>query len=66
MAWLPGHLDKEFDAAASAAVKRFNHDGYTIERYLSEDPNDKLNDVAAWNFAKLPEAFGADGTIQSA
>jgi len=36
-----------------------NNDGYMIERYLCEEPMDTFNDIAPWNYAKLPEAFGA-------
>lgn len=36
-----------------------NNDGYTIERYLCDDPADAFNDIAAWNYSKLPEALGA-------
>ena len=36
-----------------------NNDGYMIERYLCDDPMDKFNDIAPWNYARLPEAFGA-------
>lgn len=36
-----------------------NNDGYTIERYVCEDPSDPFNAIAKWDYAKLPEAFGA-------
>ncbi len=36
-----------------------NNNGYTIERYLCDDPETPFNDIAQWNYTKLPEAFGA-------
>lgn len=38
-----------------------NNDGYLIERMLCEDPYIYYNDLAQWNYSKLPEAFGMDG-----
>lgn len=38
-----------------------NNDGYLIERVLCVDPNIYYNDLALWNYSKLPEAFGMDG-----
>ncbi|MFW5499339.1 MULTISPECIES: alpha-keto acid decarboxylase family protein [unclassified Maridesulfovibrio] len=38
-----------------------NNDGYLIERLLCEDPYIYYNDLAQWNYSKLPEAFGMDG-----
>lgn len=35
-----------------------NNEGYTIERILSDDPMDKFNDIAKWNYSKLPYVFG--------
>ena len=35
-----------------------NNGGYTIERLLSKDPMDKFNDIAGWNYSKLPYVFG--------
>ena len=35
-----------------------NNGGYTIERLLSKDPLDKFNDIAGWNYSKLPYVFG--------
>lgn len=34
-----------------------NNSGYTIERVLSDDPMDPFNDIAVWNYAKLPHIF---------
>ena len=34
-----------------------NNSGYTIERILSDDPMDKFNDIANWNYSKLPSVF---------
>jgi indolepyruvate decarboxylase len=35
-----------------------NNDGYLIERALEENPNWTYNDLAPWNYAKLPNALG--------
>jgi indolepyruvate decarboxylase len=35
-----------------------NNDGYLIERALEENPNWTYNDLASWNYAKLPNALG--------
>ncbi len=35
-----------------------NNNGYLIERLLCEDPYIYYNDLAQWNYSKLPEAFG--------
>lgn len=35
-----------------------NNNGYLIERMLCEDPYIYYNDLAQWNYSKLPEAFG--------
>ncbi|MDC0335654.1 thiamine pyrophosphate-binding protein [Pseudodesulfovibrio sp.] len=37
-----------------------NNDGYLIERLLCEDPYIYYNDLAQWNYSKLPEAFGME------
>ncbi|WP_421902729.1 alpha-keto acid decarboxylase family protein [Maridesulfovibrio sp.] len=37
-----------------------NNDGYLIERLLCEDPYIYYNDLAQWNYNKLPEALGMD------
>lgn len=37
-----------------------NNDGYTIERLLSKDPMDTFNDIAGWNYSKLPEVFDGE------
>src|SRR5574344_488954 len=43
-----------------------NNDGYTIERVLSKDPLDKFNDIAQWDYSKLPHAFkGNVWTVQA-
>lgn len=38
-----------------------NNDGYLIERLLCKDPESYYNDLAKWNYSKLPEALGCDG-----
>ena len=34
-----------------------NNSGYTIERILADNPLDKFNDIANWNYSKLPSIF---------
>lgn len=34
-----------------------NNSGYTIERILSNDPNDPFNDITSWNYKKALELF---------
>jgi indolepyruvate decarboxylase len=38
-----------------------NNDGYLIERLLCKDPEAYYNDLAKWNYSKLPEALGCEG-----
>jgi indolepyruvate decarboxylase len=40
-----------------------NNSGYLIERLLCKDPSIAYNDVAPWNYAELPHAFGCDDWI---
>lgn len=40
-----------------------NNDGYLIERLLCKDPESDYNDLAKWNYHKLPEALGCDGWL---
>jgi indolepyruvate decarboxylase len=40
-----------------------NNDGYLIERLLCVNPESYYNDVAKWNYSKLPEALGCDGWL---
>jgi indolepyruvate decarboxylase len=35
-----------------------NNNGYLIERLLCKDPAIAYNDIASWNYAELPRAFG--------
>jgi indolepyruvate decarboxylase len=37
-----------------------NNEGYLIERLLSKNPESYYNDVAKWNYHKLPEALGCE------
>ena len=37
-----------------------NNDGYTIERVLCKNPEDAFNDIAQWNYSKLPHVFEGD------
>ncbi len=43
-----------------------NNSGYTIERILSNDPDDSFNEIADWNYSKLPELFAGDIWIATA
>ncbi|WP_027722014.1 alpha-keto acid decarboxylase family protein [Maridesulfovibrio zosterae] len=38
-----------------------NNDGYLIERMLCEDPFIYYNDLAQWNYSRLPDALGMTG-----
>jgi indolepyruvate decarboxylase len=38
-----------------------NNDGYLIERLLAKNFNSCYNDLAKWNYHKLPEALGCEG-----
>lgn len=38
-----------------------NNDGYLVERLLCKNPESYYNDLAQWNYSKLPEAMGCDG-----
>jgi indolepyruvate decarboxylase len=37
-----------------------NNDGYLIERLLCKDPEAYYNDLAKWDYAKLPRALGCE------
>jgi indolepyruvate decarboxylase len=37
-----------------------NNDGYLIERLLCKDPGIEYNDIARWNYSRLPAAFGCN------
>ena len=37
-----------------------NNNGYTIERILSDDPMDEFNNIAKWDYLKLPYVFGSN------
>ncbi|MEL6766158.1 MAG: thiamine pyrophosphate-binding protein [Pseudomonadota bacterium] len=47
----------------NAIVFLLNNSGYTIERYLADDMDDPFNEIAKWNYHKLPEAFGATNAV---
>lgn len=38
-----------------------NNKGYEIERLLCAEPEIEYNDIAQWNYAELPHAFGCEG-----
>lgn len=44
----------------------FNNNGYTIERILSDNPDDFFNDVIQWDYSKLPTVFKGDCWIKQA
>lgn len=37
-----------------------NNSGYTVERILSNHPDDAFNEIIPWNYVKLAEAFNCD------
>lgn len=41
-----------------------NNDGYTVERAI-HGPEQRYNDISAWNWTLLPQALGVDGQSQS-
>lgn len=43
-----------------------NNSGYTIERVLSNAPEDSFNDIAKWDYSKLPAVFEGDVWITQA
>ena len=40
-----------------------NNEGYLIERLLCKNPDSYYNDLAKWNYHKLPEALGCEGWL---
>ncbi|MFA6100983.1 MAG: thiamine pyrophosphate-binding protein [Victivallaceae bacterium] len=40
-----------------------NNDGYLIERLLCENPDIYYNNLAQWQYSRLPEAFGCEGWL---
>ncbi len=42
-----------------------NNQGYTIERILSNDPMDSFNDIASWDYTKLPYVFSNDAYVKA-
>ena len=40
--------------------RRLNNNGYTIERLLSKNPDDKFNDVMKMSYAKFARIFEGD------
>ncbi len=43
-----------------------NNGGYTIERILSNSPDDNFNNINQWNYSKLPEVFSGNVWIAQA
>ena len=43
-----------------------NNSGYTVERILSKNPMDSFNNIAKWNYTKLPLVFDGDVWIAEA
>lgn len=43
-----------------------NNSGYTIERVLSNDPDDFFNEISKWDYSKLPEVFEGNVWISQA
>lgn len=44
----------------------FNNSGYTIERILSNNPWDFFNDIAKWDYSKLPQVFDGEFWVTQA
>ncbi len=44
----------------------FNNSGYTIERVLSNNPWDFFNDIAKWDYSKLPQMFEGEAWVAQA
>lgn len=44
----------------SPIVFVLNNDGYLIERLLCKDPEIEYNDIAQWQYSKLPASFGCN------
>lgn len=51
-------LSNMFKYDIKPVILVLNNSGYTIERYLSNDPNDVFNDITNWNYKKALELFG--------
>lgn len=43
-----------------------NNSGYTVERMLCDDPMDAFNDIAKWDYSKLPQVFEGDVWVAQA
>lgn len=43
-----------------------NNSGYTIERILSNNPDDFFNDIAKWDYSKLTQVFEGDAWVAQA
>lgn len=43
-----------------------NNSGYTIERVLSNCPDDPFNDIAKWDYSKLTQVFEGDAWVVQA
>lgn len=46
---------------AKPIIFLLNNNGFLIERQLCKDPEIEYNEVANWNYEKLPEALGCEG-----
>lgn len=46
-----------FECDLKPVIFVLNNNGYTVERVLSKDPNDKFNNITNWNYPKLIEGF---------
>lgn len=43
-----------------------NNSGYTIERVLSNDPDDFFNEISKWDYSKLTKVFEGDAWVAQA
>ena len=45
------------DATSKKMIAKAQKIGYTIERALCKNPMDSFNNIACWNYSKLPSLF---------
>lgn len=69
---LTGEGSHQMTAQEIATMERYNvkpivivvnNDGYTIERYLTKDPMDELNNIANWDYSLMARAFSKNVKI---
>jgi len=50
-------LANYFEYDLKPVIFLLNNDGYTVERVLSKDPEDKFNNITKWDYFKMTEAL---------